>query len=131
MPEKLNEISREYQKGSISRRDFITKAALVTGGVAAANSVLGAAATDAGANMVAPNDPDILTHNVEYQGKAGGVFAYLARPIKAGKYPGVIVIHENQGLTPHIRDVARRLAKAGYVALAPDFLSRQGGTAKV
>lgn len=58
------------------------------------------------------------------------MFGYLARPVKAGKYPGIIVIHENQGLTDHIRDIARRLAKAGYVALAPDFLSRQGGTVK-
>lgn len=130
MPEELREIYRDYQDGKISRRDFISKAVLVTGSLAAANSMLGGV-TDAEANIVAPNDPDILTHNVEYQGKAGSIAAYLARPVKAGKYPGVVVIHENQGLTNHIRDIARRLAKDGYVALAPDFLSRQGGTAKV
>jgi carboxymethylenebutenolidase len=56
------------------------------------------------------------------------VNAYLARPSADGTYPGVIVIHENRGLTDHIRDVARRLAKAGYVALAPDLASRAGGT---
>jgi carboxymethylenebutenolidase len=67
---------------------------------------------------------------VQYSGQAGPVFAYLARPVKSGKYPGVVVIHENQGLSNHIRDVARRLAKEGYVAFAPDFLSRQGGTMK-
>jgi len=132
MPEELREIYRDYQDGKISRRDFISKAVLVTGSLAAANGMLGGAATsDATAAMVAENDPDILTHNVEYQGKAGAVAAYLARPIKAGKYPGVVVIHENQGLSVHIRDIARRLAKDGYVALAPDFLSRLGGTAKV
>jgi carboxymethylenebutenolidase len=54
----------------------------------------------------------------------------LLDPVKAGKYPGIIVIHENQGLNDHIRDIARRLAKERYVALAPDFLSRQGGTMK-
>lgn len=131
MQEELKEIYREYQEGKISRRDFISKAMLVTGGLASANSMLASAATnEAAAAMVPPNDPNILTHNVEYKGKAGAVFGYLARPVKAGKYPGVIVIHENQGLNDHIRDIARRLAKEGYVALAPDFLSRQGGTAK-
>ena len=130
MPEELREIYRDYQDGKISRRDFIGKAVLVTGSVAAVYSMLGGTAIDADAAVVASNDPDILTHNVEYQGKAGAVAAYLARPVKAGKYPAVVVIHENQGLTDHIRDVARRVAKEGYVALAPDFLSRQGGTAK-
>ena len=130
MPEELREIYRDYQEGKISRRDFIGKAVLVTGSLAAAYSMLGGTATDADAAVVASNDPDILTHNVEYQGKAGAVAAYLARPVKAGKYPAVVVIHENQGLTDHIRDVARRVAKEGYVALAPDFLSRHGGTAK-
>jgi carboxymethylenebutenolidase len=59
------------------------------------------------------------------------VNGYLARPKADGTYPGVIVIHENRGLTDHIRDVARRLAKAGYVALAPDLASRGGGTATI
>jgi carboxymethylenebutenolidase len=132
MPEELKEVYREYREGKISRRDFINKAIVVTGSLASANTLLaGASASEAEAATVPQNDPDILTHNIEYKGKAGPVFGYLARPVKAGKYPGVIVIHENQGLTDHIRDVTRRLAKAGYVALAPDFLSRQGGTAKV
>jgi carboxymethylenebutenolidase len=130
MPEELRKIYREYQAGKISRRDFISKAVLATGSLAAANHLLAGSVADAEAAVAAPSDPDILTHNVEYQGKAGAVTAYLARPVKAGKYPGVIVIHENQGLTDHIRDITRRLAKEGYVVLAPDFLSRQGGTAK-
>ena len=131
MPEELKQIYREYQQGKISRRDFISKTVLATGSLATANSLLaGASAGNAEAAVVPPNDPDILTHNIEYKGKAGPVLGYLARPVKAGKYPAIIVIHENQGLTDHIRDVTRRLAKEGYVALAPDFLSRQGGTAK-
>jgi carboxymethylenebutenolidase len=132
MPEELKEAYREYQDGRISRREFMHKAIVITGSLAAANSLL-AALAPAGpvlAQVSSPNDPAILTHNVEYQGKAGAVFGYLARPVKAGKYPGIIVIHENQGLTDHIRDIARRLAKDGFVALAPDFLSRQGGTMK-
>ena len=60
------------------------------------------------------------------------LMGYLAKPTKEGTYPAVIVIHENRGLTAHIKDVARRLAKAGYVALAPDLVSRagSGGTAQ-
>lgn len=127
MPEELKDLYREYQDGKISRREFMQKAIIITGSLAAANSLVGNLAQAA---QSAPDDPAILTHNVEYQGKAGPVLAYLARPTKAGKYPAIIVIHENQGLNDHIRDIARRLAKEGYVALAPDLLSRQGGTMK-
>jgi carboxymethylenebutenolidase len=127
MPEELKDLYREYQEGKISRREFMQKAIIITGSLAAANSLVGSLAQAA---QSAPDDPAILTHNVEYQGKAGPVLAYLARPVKAGKYPAMIVIHENQGLNDHIRDIARRLAKEGFVALAPDYLSRQGGTMK-
>jgi carboxymethylenebutenolidase len=131
MPEELKEAYRDYRNGRISRREFMQKAIIITGSLAAANSLVqGLATADANAAQSAPDDPEILTHNVEYQGKGGTVWAYLARPVKAGKYPSIIVIHENQGLNDHIRDIARRLAKARYVALAPDFLSRQGGTMK-
>ena len=57
--------------------------------------------------------------------------AYMARPAGSGAFPIVLVCHENRGLTPHIEDVARRVAKAGYVGLAVDLLSREGGTAKI
>jgi carboxymethylenebutenolidase len=131
MPEELKEICREYEQGKISRRDFITKAIAVTGSLAAANSLLAnMGASEAGAATVASDDPAVRTQTVEYQGKGGQVAGYLASPAKDGKYPALIVIHENQGLNDHIRDVARRFAKESYVALAPDFLSRQGGTAK-
>jgi carboxymethylenebutenolidase len=131
MPEELKEAYRDFRDGRISRREFMQKAIIVTGSLAAANSLArGLVSGDANAAESAPVDPEILTHNVEYQGKAGTVWAYLARPVKAGKYPSIIVIHENQGLNDHIRDIARRLAKERYVALAPDFLSRQGGTMK-
>jgi carboxymethylenebutenolidase len=115
MPEELKDLYREYQEGKISRREFMQKAIIITGSLAAANSLVGSLAQAA---QSAPDDPAILTHNVEYQGKAGPVLAYLARPVKAGKYPAIIVIHENQGLNDHIRDIARRLAKEGFVALA-------------
>ena len=79
---------------------------------------------------VAADDPDVSGNEVAFPGDTT-INGYLARPAADGTYPGVIVIHENRGLTDHIRDVARRLAKAGYVALAPDLASRAGGTDKV
>jgi carboxymethylenebutenolidase len=77
---------------------------------------------------VAATDPDLMVMDVTFQSDTA-VTGYLARPKADGTYPGVIVIHENRGLTDHIKDVARRLAKRGYVALAPDLVSRSGGTA--
>jgi carboxymethylenebutenolidase len=70
------------------------------------------------------------TSNVEFQGKGGRVAGYLARPA-AGKNPAIVIIHANQGINDYTRDIARRLAREGYVALAVDFLSRRGGTAVV
>jgi carboxymethylenebutenolidase len=131
MAEKLKELIREYEEGKISRREFMRQAIIATGSLAAANSLLdNLMPSGAYAAQVAPDDPEILTHNIEYKGKAGPVLGYLTRPVKAGKYPAIIVIHENAGLSDHIRDVARRLAKQGFVALAPDYLSRLGGTMK-
>ena len=131
MPEQLKALVRDYQEGKISRREFIRQAILVTGSVAVANSVIQSVMlSGSNAAKVPPDDPGITSDNVQYQGKASPVFAYLARPAKKGKYPAIIVIHENRGLNDHIRDVARRFAKEEYVALAPDYLSRLGGTPK-
>lgn len=77
---------------------------------------------------VADDDPEVRAGDVEFDGPASAMFGYLAQPAAAGEYPGVIVIHEIFGLNDHIRDVARRLAKVGFVALAPDLASRAGGT---
>jgi len=77
---------------------------------------------------VRPDDPGITTGMVEYPGLIGPLFGYLATPIGADVYPGVLVLHDAQGLTEHFKDIARRLAKAGFVALAPDLASRAGGT---
>ncbi|TMJ13248.1 MAG: dienelactone hydrolase family protein [Bacillati bacterium ANGP1] len=77
---------------------------------------------------VRPDDPGITTGMVEYPGLIGPVLGYLAAPTRADVYPGVLVLHDAQGLTEHFKDIARRLAKAGFVALAPDLASRAGGT---
>jgi len=131
MAEELKKLIHEYETGGISRREFMRQAVIATGSLAAANSLIGSLLpADSDAAQVAANDRDVLTHNVSYEAKAGLVAGYLARPTKAGQFPGLLVIHENRGLDDHVCDVARRFAKAGYVALASDFLSRQGGTMK-
>ena len=77
---------------------------------------------------VPADDPAIRAERTQFPGPAGPVLGYLARPAAPGSRAGVIVIHEIFGLTDHIRDVTRRLAKAGYLALAVDLASRAGGT---
>jgi carboxymethylenebutenolidase len=131
MAEEIRKLLREYQDGSITRREFMRRAVALTGSLVAADALIESLAqSGVYAGEVALNDPAILWHDVDFPGKAGTVFAYLARPSAAGKFPGVIINHANQGLNAYTRDVARRLAKQDYVALAVDFLSRQGGTMK-
>lgn len=78
---------------------------------------------------VRADDPAVRGERVSFPSQGVEISAYLAQPAPAGVYPAVLICHENRGLTPHIEDVARRFAKAGYVALAIDLLSREGGTA--
>jgi len=129
--EEIKKLAEEYRDGKISRREFIQKAVVLTGSLAAAtsliDSLLGPAAHAA---QTDPNDPGLKSSEVQYPGKAGTLFGYLSRPSAAGKYPAIIVISDNLGLVDHFRDIARRYAKEGYVALVPDVLSRHGGTAK-
>ena len=77
---------------------------------------------------VPEGDPELETSDVTFTSQGDEITAYLARPVAEGTYPAVMVCHENRGLTAHIRDVARRFAKAGYVAIAPDLMAREGGT---
>jgi carboxymethylenebutenolidase len=79
--------------------------------------------------QVVPNeDPRLYVENIKYRGETGDVLAHFARPKGDIKVPGVIVIHENRGLVPHIKDVTRRVALEGFLAVAPDALSPLGGT---
>lgn len=77
---------------------------------------------------VPEGDPDLQTGDVTFTSQGDEITGYLARPVAEGVYPAIMICHENRGLTEHIRDVARRFAKEGYVALAPDLLAREGGT---
>ena len=118
----------------MDRRLFFERLAQVTGGAAAVLALLpeleaqGEPAQPAPGPIVPENDPALATAKVEYDSGDAKVGAYLARQKGGGKRPGVVVIHENRGLTPHIQDVARRLGKEGFLALAPDMLSPIGGT---
>jgi carboxymethylenebutenolidase len=129
MSEELKALIQEYRDGRISRREFVMKSVRIAGGVAAAGALFGCAA-GGGDRAGAQSEGQPVTANVEFKGKAGMIAGYLARPA-SGKNPGIVVTHANQGINEYARDIARRLARAGYAALAVDFLSRQGGTAKV
>jgi carboxymethylenebutenolidase len=80
---------------------------------------------------VAANDPAIEASEVSFPGEGVTIQAYQARPRGTQAVPLVLICHENRGVSDHIRDVARRFAKEGYLACAVDLLSREGGTAKV
>jgi carboxymethylenebutenolidase len=149
----LEEWAEEYRGGRLGRREFLRRVAVFGGGAAGAVALLAtlgvtvspgemtaAAASPvpravlAAAPMVPPDDPALETRMVSFPGAAPGpqtVYGYLAQPKGAVRLPGVVVIHENRGLVDHIKDVARRIAKLGYVALAPDLVSGAGGTDKV
>jgi len=114
----------EYAHGPLARRIFLKRLARLAGGAAAAAALL-PLLENAYADQVLRDDARLETGHLEY----GGIRCYVARPKNAaGKIPAVIVIHENRGLNPHIEDVARRTALAGFAAVAPDLLSPQGGT---
>jgi carboxymethylenebutenolidase len=97
----------------------------------AATTGAGGSPTAHPVGTVLPDDPAVVANPVEFPGGAGTLLGYLARPAATGASPVVLVCHENRGLTPHIEDVTRRLAKAGYLGLAVDLLSRSGGSAAV
>jgi len=130
MDRRIIKLFDEYTHKPLERRTFLERLAVLTGGSAAAYALLPLLENNyAHAARVDPADPRLATSTIGYPGATGEVLAYLAIP-KAGppKRAGVIVIHENRGLNPHIRDVARRVAVEGFTTLAPDALSPVGGT---
>jgi carboxymethylenebutenolidase len=129
MDRRIIELYDEYAHAPLPRRVFLDRLATLAGGAAAAALLLPLLEIDrAAAAIVAPDDARIVAARVTYPGKSAEVAGYLARPAALDHAGGVIVIHENRGLNAHIEDVARRLALAGYLALAPDLLSALGGT---
>lgn len=119
-----------YAHGRLNRRDYIRQlGTFAVGGVTVA-SLLGALSPNyALAEQVKADDPRIKAETITYDSPkgAGKMKGLLARPAAEGKFPAVVVIHENRGLNPYIADVARRLAVDGFLALAPDALTPLGG----
>ncbi len=120
----------EYTHKPLSRREFINRLACLAGSTAAAYLLLPLLENNyALAAQVPEQDPRLQAVRISYPGAKGALSGYLAKPLGHGApLPALILIHENRGLNPHIQDVARRLALAGFLTLAPDLLSPLGGT---
>ncbi len=129
MDQRIIDLYDEYTHELLDRRVFLKKLAILAGGIAAANALLPLLENNyAKAELVPKDDPRLHTDYIKYPGATGEVRASLARPKGDAKLPGVVVIHENRGLNPHIEDVTRRMALEGFLAIAPDALSPLGGT---
>lgn len=120
----------EYTHLTLDRRRFMEQLTRLAGSGAAAAAIAPLlAANSAQAAIVAEDDPRVKGEDISYSGSGGEMKGYLVRPAdQTGKLGTVILVHENRGLNPHIRDVARRVALEGFVALAPDFMTPLGGT---
>jgi carboxymethylenebutenolidase len=129
MDQRIIDLYDEFTHCHLDRRLFLQRLTALVGSTAAALALLPQLeSSHAAAQTVPENDARLKTEDVKYPGSKGEVSGYVARPAAGARGPGVVVIHENRGLQPHIRDVARRAALAGYVALAPDLMSAIGGT---
>lgn len=129
MDQRIINLYDSFTHGEMSRRDFLDRLAEVAGSTAAAVALLPLLQNDyARAATIAENDPRLAIDKASYNSPKGDIGVYLARPKAKAKRPAIIVIHENRGRNPHIEDVARRLAAAGFLAIAPDLLSVAGGT---
>jgi carboxymethylenebutenolidase len=128
MHQEVVDLYEKYSHGSLHRREFLKRLALVAGGTAAASALMPMLENSARAQVTAKDDARLIAETVKYAGETGEVRAYFARPKGDAKLPGVVVIHENRGLNAHIEDVTRRIALEGFLALAPDALSPLGGT---
>jgi len=129
MDQRIINLFDEYTHKPLTREEFLSKLAKLTGSAAAALAILPMLEVNyANAATVPLQDARIDTERVTYDGGEFSMKAYLAKPAGAVNLGSVVVIHENRGLNPHIEDVTRRVALAGFLALAPDALSPLGGT---
>jgi len=125
--QRIFDLYDEYCHGHIDRREFLARASLVVGGLAMAQALM---PRYAAAQTISFTDPRIKATYVTYPspgGTSSTMRGYLVTPAGQGKFPAVLVIHENRGLNPYIEDVARRAAAEGFLALAPDGLFPVGG----
>ncbi len=129
--QRVYDLYDEYCHGRIDRREYLKRAsALAALGIPAVAMATSLLPQYARAQTISFTDPRIKASYVNFPspgGTADAVRGYLVQPAGNGPFPAVLVIHENRGLNPYIEDVARRLAAAGFLALAPDGLSSLGG----
>ncbi|MEY4879654.1 MAG: hypothetical protein RJB62_1123 [Pseudomonadota bacterium] len=129
MDQRLIDLHHDYVHHHFDRRKFLEQAGRIVGSAGAAAALLPLLdSNNANAQTIAETDNRITTEWVTFEGVTGEVKAYLAKPSGAGEHPGVVIVHEIGGVSPHQQDIARRLAVAGFVALGVDFLSPAGGT---
>ena len=129
MDQRIINLFDEYTHAPLSRKEFMERLAKIAGGTALALTALAALEPGyAQAATVAPGADDLEAEEVSWIGDGTPMRGYLVHPKGRQKRGAVVVIHENRGLTPHIKDVTRRVAQAGYLALGVDALSPLGGT---
>lgn len=129
IPQPIIDLYDRFTHGGMDRRAFLDRLAALAGGAPAAAALLPLLRADPTKAAIVPaDDPRLATARVTWAGPDGELAGYLARPAQGGRFPAVIVIHENRGLNPHIEDVTRRMALEGFLALGVDMLSRDGGT---
>jgi len=127
MNQQIINLYDEYTHKPLTRQEFLKRLALLAGGTTAALALLPLLESNYASAAITHSD-ELFTEYITYSGVPNTVTAYVARPKPEKKYAAVVVIHENRGLTPHIEDVARRAANAGYLAIAPNALSAIGKT---
>ncbi len=129
MNQEIINLYDEYTHAPLERRIFLARLAEITGSMTAALALLPLLETrQVHAQQIVPTDERLIAERTMYKGATADIKCYIAVPKGSEKLPAVLVIHENRGLNAHIEDVARRLALAGFLAIAPDLLSPLGGT---
>jgi carboxymethylenebutenolidase len=129
MDQEIIDLYDEYTHELLDRREFLKKLSILAGGTVVASALLPLLENNhAKAEVLPKDDPRLYTEYIKYPSATGEVRAYFVRPKADEKLPGVVIIHENRGLVPHIEDVTRRVALEGFLAIAPDALSPLGGT---
>lgn len=129
--QEVFDLYNDYAHNRIERRQFIEKLSLYAVGGVTITSLLSFISPNYQDNIqIREDDPRLETTFVNYESPKGGgsIKAQLSKPIDVvGKLPGIVVVHENRGLNPHIADVGRRAALAGFISISPDALTPLGG----
>lgn len=131
IPQEVFQLYDDYAHSRIDRRQFMEKLSTYAVGGLTIASLLGFIMPNYQDKIqIAENDPRLKTETISYESPKGGgtIKAQLSRPVNTtGKLPGIVVVHENRGLNPHIADVGRRAALAGFISISPDALTPLGG----